>query len=50
MKEAIGWILVAIAALGTVCTIWLIISYVLLLKDLNDLYLDDINCDCGCEK
>lgn len=51
MKEAIGWILVAISALGAIYTVGLIISYILLPKDLNDLYLDDINCDCErCEK
>ena len=50
MKEVIGWILVAISALGALYTVGLIISYILLPKDLNDDYLDDINCDCnGCQ-
>jgi hypothetical protein len=46
MKELIGWILVGISGLGALYTIGLIISYILLPKDLNDVYLDDINCDC----
>jgi hypothetical protein len=50
MKELIGWILVGISALGAIYTVGLIISYAIIPKDLNDLYLDDINCDCGCQK
>ena len=45
MKEAIGWILVAITALGAVYTVGLIISYILLPKDLND--VDDY---CRCKE
>lgn len=51
MKELIGLILVAISAFGALYTVGLIISYIIMPKDLNDLYLDDINCDCErCEK
>ena len=43
MKELIGWILVGLATLGTIYTIGLIISYILLPKDLNDI---DYQCNC----
>jgi hypothetical protein len=45
MKEVIGWILVAISALGAVYTIGLIISYAIMPKDLND-----VTDYCGCDE
>lgn len=46
MKEIIAWILLAIAGIGGLYAIALIVSYILLPKDLNYVYLDDINCVC----
>jgi len=43
MKEIIGWILIGLSLLGAVYTIGLMISYILLPKDLND--IDDY-CPC----
>jgi hypothetical protein len=43
MKEVIGWVLLALSGLGAIYTVGLIISYMLLPKDLNDL---DDKCDC----
>lgn len=51
MKEVIGWILLALSALGGLYTIGLIISYILLPKDINDYYDDELECDCnGCKR
>ena len=43
MKEVIGWILVALSCLGAIYTIGLIISYMIIPKDLNDI---DYVCNC----
>jgi hypothetical protein len=45
MKDIIAWMLLAVAALGALYAIGLIISYIIMPDDLND-DLDDINCDC----
>ena len=51
MKELIGLIILIISAIGALYAIGLIISYIIMPADLNDDYLDDINCDCdGCSK
>ena len=45
MHDVIAWILLALSALGALYAIGLIISYILLPKDLND-----VDYECYCDR